>query len=93
MIAVAPTDKDWFESLREIQPSGHVNFWTPTPWNLTRLKPAQPRGGRPTYPVVHLARLRRPSPGSRSEVSRRKDAFLATGGQGSLGCCMIEPPR
>ncbi len=37
MIAIAPTDHDWLENLTaELSPSV-VNFWTPTPWNLTRL--------------------------------------------------------
>ena len=39
MIAVAPTDLDWFKQLRDSQPAGEVNFWTPTPWNLKRLQP------------------------------------------------------
>jgi putative restriction endonuclease len=39
MIAIAPTDLDWFTQLRSITPPGLVNFWTPTPWNVRRLAP------------------------------------------------------
>ena len=37
MIGIAPTDLDWFETLREQQYPSAVNFWTPTPWNPKRL--------------------------------------------------------
>jgi putative restriction endonuclease len=37
MIGIAPTDLDWFESLREEQYPSVVNFWTSTPWNPRRL--------------------------------------------------------
>jgi putative restriction endonuclease len=38
MIAIAPTDLDWFEVLREELPAPEINFWTPTPWNISRLR-------------------------------------------------------
>lgn len=38
MIAIAPTDLEWFRQLRA-SPHKVVNFWTPTPWNLRQLKP------------------------------------------------------
>ena len=39
MFAVAPTDLDWFQQLRTDGVNGDViNFWTPTPWNISRLK-------------------------------------------------------
>jgi HNH endonuclease len=38
MIAIAPTDLDWFEVLSEELPTPEINFWTPTPWNISRLK-------------------------------------------------------
>lgn len=34
--AIAPTDHDWFYSLRESN-IDFVNFWTPTPWNIKGL--------------------------------------------------------
>lgn len=37
MIAIAPTDLDWFELLSGGLPTSDVNFWTPTPWNISRL--------------------------------------------------------
>ena len=37
MFAVAPTDLNWFQQLRTDGVYGDViNFWTPTPWNITR---------------------------------------------------------
>jgi putative restriction endonuclease len=39
MIAMAPTDLEWFSQLRGITPPKLVNFWTPTPWNVRRLAP------------------------------------------------------
>ena len=40
MFAVAPTDLDWFQQLRTDGVKGDViNFWTPTPWNISRLHP------------------------------------------------------
>jgi putative restriction endonuclease len=38
MIAIAPTDLDWFEFLRDRLPTSEINFWTPTPWNVKRLE-------------------------------------------------------
>ncbi|GAA0190651.1 hypothetical protein GCM10009122_52450 [Fulvivirga kasyanovii] len=37
MIAISPTDLDWFEFLRESGFNNEINFWTPTPWNITGL--------------------------------------------------------
>lgn len=39
MIAIAPTDSDWFEQLRDDSTLKVVNFWTPTPWNVRQLDP------------------------------------------------------
>ena len=39
MFAIAPTDLNWFQQLRTEGVHGNViNFWTPTPWNISRLK-------------------------------------------------------
>lgn len=38
MIAVAPTDLNWFHFLRNNLSFNTINFWTPTPWNIKRLK-------------------------------------------------------
>src|SRR5690554_480770 len=38
MFAISPTDIDWFEFLRESGFNSEINFWTPTLWNITRLK-------------------------------------------------------
>src|SRR5829696_2962390 len=38
MIAIAPTDLDWFEVLSEESPAPEINFWTPTPWNISGLE-------------------------------------------------------
>ena len=39
MFAVAPTDLDWFQQLRTEGVKGEViNFWTPTPWNISQLQ-------------------------------------------------------
>ena len=35
--AIAPTDLDWFETLRRESLGRIVNFWTPTPWNIAGL--------------------------------------------------------
>ncbi|MBS27689.1 MAG: hypothetical protein CL566_02005 [Alphaproteobacteria bacterium] len=35
--AIANTDLDWFEALRSTDSNRFVNFWTPTPWNVTGL--------------------------------------------------------
>lgn len=37
MIAIAPTDLDWFTQLRQGSLPELVNFWTPTPWNVRGL--------------------------------------------------------
>ena len=38
MFAVAPTDINWFSQLRQEGIHGELaNFWTPTPWNITKL--------------------------------------------------------
>jgi putative restriction endonuclease len=37
--AIAPTDRDWFEALRDTATGRLVNFWTPTPWRVTGLQP------------------------------------------------------
>ncbi len=39
MIAIAPTDLDWFSRLRSAPTPAQVNFWTPTPWNVRGLSP------------------------------------------------------
>ena len=39
MFAIAPTTLSWFHQLRNEGLQGEViNFWTPTPWNINRLK-------------------------------------------------------
>ena len=38
MFAISPTDNDWFQFLKKVQLNSYVNFWTPTPWNIKRLK-------------------------------------------------------
>ncbi|WPO88947.1 HNH endonuclease [Chryseobacterium sp. HR92] len=37
MFAISPTDKDWFDFLKNNEFNSFVNFWTPTSWNITRL--------------------------------------------------------
>src|SRR3954453_24043099 len=44
MFAIAPTDLDWFEQMRSKRTGRVVNFWTPTPWGVKRL-----RGGDRLY--------------------------------------------
>lgn len=39
MFAIAPTDNNWFNLLKEREYNSYINFWTPTPWNITGLKP------------------------------------------------------
>ncbi len=40
MFAIAPTDLQWFDNLRDGPPVGDaVNFWTPTPWGVKGLNP------------------------------------------------------
>lgn len=38
MFAISPTDKNWFNFLKNNQYNSYVNFWTPTPWNISDLK-------------------------------------------------------
>ncbi|RDI05494.1 HNH endonuclease [Flavobacterium sp. AG291] len=38
MFAISPTDKDWYNYLKQNQFNSYINFWTPTPWNISRLK-------------------------------------------------------
>lgn len=38
MISIAPTDIDWFNFLKSNVVHEEINFWTPTPWNVKRLK-------------------------------------------------------
>ena len=38
MISIAPTDLDWFNFLKNNLLPGEINFWTPTPWNVKRLR-------------------------------------------------------
>lgn len=37
MFAISPTDKDWFNYLKINQFNSYINFWTPTPWNISGL--------------------------------------------------------
>ena len=37
MFAISPTDRDWFHFLRATGYNSEINFWTPTPWNISRL--------------------------------------------------------
>jgi putative restriction endonuclease len=61
-IAIAPTDIDWFNNLKE-QTHTIVNFWTPTPWNIKKLengdklyfmlkKPIRKIGGMVTINII-----------------------------------------
>lgn len=38
MFAISPTDKIWFDFLKDNEYNSFVNFWTPTPWNISGLK-------------------------------------------------------
>ncbi|MCK8826596.1 hypothetical protein MWH25_02380 [Natroniella acetigena] len=38
MIAIAPTDLDWFNFLRMRLDIKVINFWTSTPWNIRKLE-------------------------------------------------------
>ena len=40
MFAISPTDINWFRQLKDHISSENeaVNFWTPTPWNIRKLK-------------------------------------------------------
>lgn len=37
MFAISPTDINWFEFLKQESFNNQVNFWTPTPWNVSGL--------------------------------------------------------
>lgn len=37
MFAISPTDKNWFDFLKNEGLNSYVNFWTPTPWNVKNL--------------------------------------------------------
>lgn len=37
MFAISPTDVEWFKFLRTEGLNSEINFWTPTPWNVSRL--------------------------------------------------------
>jgi len=39
MFAISPTDIDWFNFIKANSFVSEVNFWTPTSWNISRLKP------------------------------------------------------
>lgn len=39
MFAISPTDNNWFYFNKSLSQSNSINFWTPTPWNVRRLKP------------------------------------------------------
>jgi len=38
MFAISPTDNNWFNFLKENNFNSFVNFWTPTPWNIKKIK-------------------------------------------------------
>src|SRR5215510_14100156 len=40
-LVVAVTDDDWFETLRQRQGLGEVNFWAPSPANFKALRPGE----------------------------------------------------
>lgn len=37
MLAISPTDRNWFNFLKNNNLNFYVNFWSPTPWNIKRL--------------------------------------------------------
>lgn len=37
MIAISPTDLNWFDYLKNELQFQELNFWTPTPWNIKKL--------------------------------------------------------
>lgn len=39
MFAIAPTDTNWFEFMRDEFRGDLANFWTPTPWGVRKLSP------------------------------------------------------
>lgn len=38
MFALGMTDVDWFNYLRDLQLTQNVNYWTPTPWGVSKLQ-------------------------------------------------------
>lgn len=38
MFVISPTDNTWFQFLQNAGLNSFVNFWTPTPWNIKKLK-------------------------------------------------------
>ena len=38
MFTIANTDLDWFSFLKENNITDNINFWTPTPWGMTKDK-------------------------------------------------------
>ena len=40
-VVVAITDRDWFETLRQLHDLAEVNFWSPTPRNFRALEPGE----------------------------------------------------
>ncbi len=38
MFAISPTDIEWFKYLRTKGFNSEINFWTPSPWNVSKLK-------------------------------------------------------
>lgn len=38
MFAISPTDIEWFEYLKNRGYNSEINFWTPSPWNVSKLK-------------------------------------------------------
>lgn len=39
MFVISPTDYNWLQQLKASGSNSYVNFWTPTPWNIKKLKP------------------------------------------------------
>ncbi|MFJ7851149.1 hypothetical protein ACIQZM_20375 [Peribacillus sp. NPDC097206] len=42
MLAIAPMDENWFNLLKSQNTPQVVKFWTPTPWNVRKLKDGDP---------------------------------------------------
>lgn len=38
MFVISLTDNTWFRFLKDNELNSFVNFWTPTPWNIKKLK-------------------------------------------------------
>ena len=38
MFTISATDNTWFHFLKNSSLNSYVNFWTPTPWNIRKLK-------------------------------------------------------